>query len=734
MTINDNNVSSPILYIALLGERDSIKFTNIPQESIQHPILGYIGCLPQSMAQFIYGIEYYQLSKYYGLISGYRLIMVYPDITAEAIKSLLDLPKQPHVILLCTEEERIIETYTNLLKDYMNEDFVCLTSDEADNVCKFPCTTLTRLSDIWKWFYDYANKNYEIDKSRLPFSVPCLDKSVYDTGDVFSPTRTNTQTINSILGNWDYSLPLTKDEILKRRLESSEAALNNTTGFERQNLLIEQITKIRLIENIAADLTKDIKFLEEHYRAPLILAAPYTSIEMRKLPEKDLLPEEEKMAQNLEKIMGYHQTHNYTVAYDVTNLPEELYPAMKYVLNNFLIPRSTFFDFVAQLHCSIRFSPYLRLPIMGKNINSELSFVGIKHIERLATSPNKNKNIRKVMEKIGKKMTDEMLSPEAVEMLQEYSSQIVAMTDLPIEWMMIDGVPLGFTHEMCRLPETPVTSLLAQYMEAKFRPYVIPEDILQKTLVVFGNEDPEFMMAQSPVRELAKTLGFQIKTCLDKASFFEAVKETGPELLIIDTHGGVDETTHNSFIMMGNDIVTGDDVVNSGIGPQLVFLSACNTFTTYNTINTIANAFFQIGANAVTTSYMPLHVLPATVLYIRLLRNLNEAAHKNIHLNWLSFISHLMRTSYIHAPIGKKENLNLKKETLDTLSELTVQSMFFDKRREVYEKLNDKKFTKNLNCNYEYVIPHYLMYSTLGRADLIFFQSSLDDIMPEFLQ
>lgn len=96
------------------------------------------------------------------------------------------------MILLCTEEERIIEIYTNLLKDYMNEDFVCLTSDEAGNVCKFPCTTLTRLSDIWKWFYDYANKNYEIDKSRQPFSVPCLDKSVYDTGDAFSPTRTNT--------------------------------------------------------------------------------------------------------------------------------------------------------------------------------------------------------------------------------------------------------------------------------------------------------------------------------------------------------------------------------------------------------------------------------------------------------------------------------------------------------------------------------------------------------------
>ena len=676
-------------------------------------MLDYIGYLPQSMAQFIYGIEYYRLSKYYGLTLGYRLVMVYPDITAETIKSLLNLPKQPYVILLCTEEERIIEIYASLLKDYINEDFVCLTSNEASNVCKFPCTTLTRLGDIWKWFYDYANKNYEIDKSRLPFSVPCLDKGVYDTGDVFSPTKVNTQTINSILGNWDYSLLLTKDEILKRKQESSEAALNNTKGFERQNLLIEQITKIRLLEDIVAYSMQDIKFQEEHYRAPLILVAPYTSIEMRKLSKMDLLPEEEKNVQNLEKIMGYHQTHNYTIAHNVTNLPKELFLDMIYVLNNFIVPRSIFFDFVAQLHCSIRFSPYLRLPIMGKNINSELSFVGIKHIERLATSPSKNKNIRRVMEKIGKKMTDEMLSPKAVEMLQEYSSQIVAMTDLPIEWMMIDGIPLGFTHEVCRLPETPVTGLLAQYMEAKFTPYVIPEDILQKTLVVFGNEDPEFVMAQSPVRELAKTLGFQIKTCLDKSSFFKTLMETRPELLIIDTHGGVDETTHDSFIMMGDDIVTGDDVVNGGIGPQLVFLSACNTFTTYNTINTIANAFFQIGANAVTTSYMPLHVLPATVLYIRLLRNLNEAAHKNIHLNWLSFISHLMRTSYIHAPIGKKENLNLKKEIQDTLSELSVQSMFFDKRREVYEKLNNKEFTKSLNCNYEYIIPHYLMYLSL---------------------
>lgn len=89
-----NNINNPILYIALLRERDSIKFTNIPQESIQHPMLGYIGYLPQSMAQFIYGIlpaeqilwpdiriqTDYGLSGYYS--RSYKIIARFAQIAA----------------------------------------------------------------------------------------------------------------------------------------------------------------------------------------------------------------------------------------------------------------------------------------------------------------------------------------------------------------------------------------------------------------------------------------------------------------------------------------------------------------------------------------------------------------------------------------------------------------------------------------------------------------------------
>lgn len=50
---------SHISYIALLGQRDESMFTNVPQTSVTSPMLYYLGSLPQSMVQFVYGIDYY---------------------------------------------------------------------------------------------------------------------------------------------------------------------------------------------------------------------------------------------------------------------------------------------------------------------------------------------------------------------------------------------------------------------------------------------------------------------------------------------------------------------------------------------------------------------------------------------------------------------------------------------------------------------------------------------------
>lgn len=726
--VDKKEVMQQICYIALLGPRDTMMFTNVPPQSVVSPMLSYLGMLPQGMTQFVYGVEYYEQLKHYGLQLGYDLRMIYDDVSQDMIDTLLELTDdQPKVILLCTPIEASIQKYNKLLRGKLDADTLCIVYKEVETLLTVPCAKASNKEQMWQWFYDYADRHYDIDPSRQPYSVPILQKEVYDTGYVFSPSRVNTEILNSILGNWGYSSELTEEEIIKNKDEASKKALADRDGTFRQDLLVEQIKRIRAVESMVAHNDPDRKTLEDQSRAPLIMAIPYTSIDMRSVDKSPNMSDEEKQTADFaEKILGYHYTKNYIVwssnLWVHNALEEQMFQGIQRV---FLEPRMKLFDFVGMLHCSMRFSPYLRLPIMGKNINSELSFVGIKNIDKLAKSPSKNNSIRKAMEKIGRKMANEALAPSVVEMLRKSVTQIVAMTDLPVEWMMIDEVPLGFSHDVCRIPETPSVGMLSQYVESKFIPYIIPKDILKHTLVVFGNEDEEFVKAQKFVVELSKVLGFEIRKCLTKESFFNTVNEMEPQLLIVDAHGGVDKDTHKSYLCMGEDMVTGDDVINSDIHPRLVFLSACNTFTTYNTVATIANAFFQTGAAAVTTSYMPVLVGPATTLYTRLLANLNMAATNNVHRNWLAFISHLMRTSYIQAPIEKATKKNIKVDG-GTLARLTTESMFFRHRREIYKNLNTNAFTKSIGADYKDIIPHYLMYSTLGRADLIRFEVCLD--------
>ena len=405
------------------------------------------------------------------------------------------------------------------------------------------------------------------------------------------------------------------------------------------------------VERNIAQGIRQKKYFEDQFYSPLIIAAPYNSAEMRKPFDLNSFPDsyEKTMAKRINTNFNYEYTENYTVDFKKGEYSESDVIIYHAVQEKFVTSRMNFFDIVGTLHASVRFSPYLRLPILGKNINSELAFVGIKEMKKLSASKKANKAIRKVMERIGNKIVKLTISPNGQKMLSKRPSQIVAMTDLPIEWTMIDGVPLAFTHDICRLPETPILSLLSVYEQAVFTPYIIPGDIISKTLVVFGNKDNAFVKAQEEVKSLSKTLGFHITTCLsideleqDRFAVSPSVLEANKRLATLaDAHGDVDENTHQTFLWVGNERLTGDIVVKRNLSARLVFLSACKTSTTCNTISTIGNAFFEAGANAVTTSYLPVYVNEATQLYSRLLRLLDATATKPIHKNWLAFMAYL---------------------------------------------------------------------------------------------
>ncbi len=121
------NTYPQICYIALLGPRDNTMFTNVPPMSVVNSMLFYLGNLPQSMFQFVYGVEYYEKMKHYGLQLGYDLQMIYPDTPLFSIDRLLELTKdQPRVILLCTDNEQSIQTYNTLFSGKIDFDTLCI--------------------------------------------------------------------------------------------------------------------------------------------------------------------------------------------------------------------------------------------------------------------------------------------------------------------------------------------------------------------------------------------------------------------------------------------------------------------------------------------------------------------------------------------------------------------------------------------------------------------------------
>jgi hypothetical protein len=298
---------------------------------------------------------------------------------------------------------------------------------------------------------------------------------------------------------------------------------------------------------------------------------------------------------------------------------------------------------------------------------------------------------------------------------------------MPIEWLDLDGIPLAFSHDVCRLPETPIHGLMATFARNEQFAYTIPANILNKTVVIFGSEESSFRFWQPLVTKMGSELGFVSEVCLSVEKAVQAVKRYKPDFLIFDCHGGFDQLTNSSYLMLGKEKLTGDLIVKHQISAPLIFLSACHTAPTYGTIHPVANAFFEAGGLSVTSTYLPINIRTSTILYIRLLRNLNMAARTALHPNWLSFVAHTIRTSAITEAFNQIRASKRTSVEQDEIAAIQARThtllMSFHHRRKVYAELEEN--LQKLNGKDQQImsklIPEYLFYTNLGRSDLIKF-------------
>lgn len=720
---------NPIIRYVFITERSSapadLRLPPLCNTSL--PIFPYLGRYPKNLDSFAFGESYYTLSLLHGVRMGYRFDVCYLDSFLENPQgNIYDHIDTIQLLFISLSDNKNIQPLYDVLSKKHHDSiyYQCINMDWSKQLSCLP-NFINSPQDFPKSLFSKIEQYIPLEmlQKHETFSVP-INTSEFALESFFIPTQINALTIQcSIFGNFG-------DILFNNNIKSEEEAkeaIRQPNEFKRQQVFIEQI---KIIDFLTGELKKEnssfhISSADSIY-TPLIISAPFNSpdlnafFKVRKKSDNEF----EEIMKAYSIIINSEQTENYTHAMDVDsidrNILEQNLPSAIMLTKR----RLNFLDNTGFLHASITNSPYIRLPIIGKSIYNKLFYLSATMGKQLIKG-GKTHKIKKKTQDIGDIIPKKTMSDEFLEYLKDRDSQIVAITDIPIEWVNIDGVPLCFSHDICRIPETPLGGVMAHYMHNNLTPFDIPVDILEKTLVVFGCTDENFAKWQSAVVLLQPKLGYEIVICTSVKQFVKQIKEKKPLFLIIDSHGDTDVEKKESYVMLGDEKLTPADIADNNIHVPLVFLSACSTAPTFGSTNIIANAFFQNFSLSVTSSYLPLGIDTSSVVYLRLLSQLAQCSKKCIHKNWLSFVSHIFRTSIIMSPYtsawldgGLKDDTRQKEEV-----ERMAKSMYFYKRREVYNEMKEGFDANGKHYDIDSVLPEYMFYSNLGRSDLVYFDS-----------
>ncbi|MGE5353926.1 MAG: CHAT domain-containing protein [Acidobacteriota bacterium] len=548
----------------------------------------------------------------------------------------------------------------------------------------------------------------------LSVDIEIKDNNPYYT---FGATRSNFFLINRIIGNFNFESNLKEMEVQEIAERDQKNALLHRYSWERQKLLVKQTKAVDSFhrqfsfENSGGP---ESIFMEKY--PSLIMIFPFNNPDLKTLYQD--LTNNEDMTYGLLT----EQTNNYINLAKVKNVPQTVF-SMRHIVRD----RLSYLDCVGFLHATFSKSPVIRLPLKGKSLYTKLSPFRVATFATFLNVRTRQK-IKMTIQKLGKNLKETLISPELEKLLLGRNGQIVAISDLPVEWIDFNGIPFAFTHDICRLPETSLHGILSLYAFNNAIGFTISKDIIKKTLVIMGNTEPSFLKWQSILAEESVKFGFNLAVCTSLDDLKATINDYKPDFLVFDCHGGYDPENKSTYLEIGNEKLSGQYVVENNIYAPLIFISACGTAPTYGTFNLIANAFFEAGAFSVTTTYMPVTIDSASLLYMRIIGNLSVASLDGTYKNWLSFLSHTIRTSSVMGAFlgaATRDKLTNTPEFWKSNAEALTQCRIFERRQELFKEMDEriKKLTGENIPHFSSVIPEYLFYSNLGRSDLIFFDS-----------
>jgi len=244
-----------------------------------------------------------------------------------------------------------------------------------------------------------------------------------------------------------------------------------------------------------------------------------------------------------------------------------------------------------------------------------------------------------------------------LDFVKEHGGPLKIVSDCPLEWLDIDGLPLSLARNCSRINATPGNVMMVQL--AKTQAVNVRPSALERPLVVsaFKDDDPLRNIMKVSLEGFRTNDGsiipheFQRVSSVDE--FIDVLNAYDGSILIFDGHGAANTVNPIGGLMIGSERVDIWQLRNKVRIPPIVILSACDTQSLdARSHATVANGFLALGATTVLGTLLPIGGREGALFAARLLYRLHAFIPAALAsgwrvLNWTEIISGMLRMTLI---------------------------------------------------------------------------------------
>lgn len=234
---------------------------------------------------------------------------------------------------------------------------------------------------------------------------------------------------------------------------------------------------------------------------------------------------------------------------------------------------------------------------------------------------------------------------------------IKLVTDLPLEWIRVQGVPLMLRHECSRIPVVP--SSLAYAIATDQDSVIIPPSVLTDVLIIrsFDQNDQirlvlEQALQSSPYDETTWQVNYRFVDVETPDEIVKALNDHAGAIVVFDCHGSFAANEYFSSLIVGGKQVRLWELRKSiKRMPPIVLLSACDTLPVDGSHASVASGMLQLGARTVLATLLPIDSRKAAIFLCRLFFRIGAfvpaALETRRRVSWREVVSGMAKMSHM---------------------------------------------------------------------------------------